>query len=48
MQSHSSEWCGIILFFIFNIFDTIGRYMPGYIRLYNETGLTVCGSAHDG
>ena len=37
----SQEWCGIILFFIFNIFDTIGRYGPGYFVLYSEKGLLV-------
>jgi hypothetical protein len=42
----NQEWCGIILFFIFNIFDTIGRYLPGYIRLYNESGLMVGAWVH--
>jgi hypothetical protein len=39
--AQGDSWCTIILFFIFNIFDTIGRYAPGYLVVFNEKGLVV-------
>jgi hypothetical protein len=37
----NEEWCGIILFFIFSIFDTLGRYAPGWVLLFKESTVPV-------
>lgn len=40
LQKHH-DWWSVMLFFIFNIFDTIGRYAPGAIKVFPEKTLWV-------
>jgi Nucleoside transporter len=41
MVQGTKDWWSVILFFIFNIFDTVGRYSPGLCKLFSERFLVV-------
>jgi hypothetical protein len=40
----TKDWWSVILFFIFNIFDTVGRYSPGLCKLFSERFLVASAS----
>ncbi len=40
-RQSGDEWWSIMLFFVFNIFDTVGRYAPGYLKLFSPGTLWV-------